>query len=331
MNHTKLIDQPFILLFIILTLLLGNLSGCSPKTSYTEYGYALNTVISITVYRKEDLMYAQNCITLASEYEKLWSKTIEGSDVWNINHSSGNPTVVCEETMYLLQESNRYFLASEGLIDITTEGLSSLWNISSQANTEEPTLPSSARILEQLEHVGFDLLSMDEHTITLLDPYTTIDLGFIAKGYIGDCLKEYLVQQGVTSAIINLGGNVVLIGSKAKGQPFEVAIQYPFKESGVAIETLEAIDMAVVTSGIYERSFQIDNQIYHHIIDPYTGYPVETDLLSATIVHPSSMTADALSTTCLALGREKATELLQDYADAYGILIGKDYSIYYIP
>lgn len=132
----------------------------------------------------------------------------------------------------------------------------------------------------------------------------------LAKGYIADEVAAFLKENGVTSASVNLGGNLVLIGDKGK-KPFEIGVQKPFAPEGELLGRLRAADTSVVTSGIYQRYFYHEGTCYHHILNPYTGYPVENDLAAVTVVCQSSADADALSTAALALGLAKGKSLVE--------------------
>ena len=134
-------------------------------------------------------------------------------------------------------------------------------------------------------------------------------------------MKEYLKSKKVTSGIINLGGNVLTIGSKSDGSDYTVGIQKPFDRSGTSIATIKIDDRSVVTSGIYERYYRVDGKIYHHILDTQTGYPVENDLYSVTIISDSSCDGDALSTTCFALGKDKAEEFIKSMDGVEAIFV----------
>ena len=149
------------------------------------------------------------------------------------------------------------------------------------------------------------------HHISMPDGYC-IDLGAVAKGYIADKIKAFLVDNGVKSAIINLGGNVLCIGEKKKGTDFTIAVKKPFSDSGEYMELLHINDTSVVSSGTYERYFYSDDgTFYHHILNPKTGYPYETQLCDVTILSHESTVGDCLSTTCFVLGADKGMELIE--------------------
>lgn len=326
-------------LWLIATLILtlapipAALSGCAKNSEpVSRTGFYFDTVIQITLYNTEDETILDGCFALAEKYENLFSATKEGSDVWKINHAGGEAVTVSEETVQLLTTATDYANATEGAIDPTIRPVSELWNFGSENGVH---VPEDAAIKAALSHVSYDHIRFgtapsDEtgepvlRTVTLTDPKAAVDLGFIAKGYIADKMKEYLLSQGVTSACISLGGNVLAIGEKPDGTPFRIGIQEPFAEEGTAIDTVEIRDTSVVTSGIYERCFYEDGVFYHHVLDTSTGYPVDNELASVTIICDSSTRADALSTSCLCLGLDKGRKFLDAQKDVAYLLITKD-------
>ena len=308
------------------------ITGCTKNTEpISRTGFYFDTVIQITLYDTEDDSVLDGCFALAEKYENLFSTTKEGSDVWNINHGNGKPVTVSEETVSLLVTATDYANTTEGRIDPTIRPVSELWNFGSE---EEAQVPKDTAIKEALSHVSCDTIRFSVspseetgdpvyNTVTLQDPEAAIDLGFIAKGYIADKMKEYLLSQGVESACISLGGNVITIGEKPDGSPFRIGIQEPFAPEGTALDTVEVRDTSVVTSGIYERYFYEGDTLYHHVLDTSTGYPVDNELASVTIICESSVKADALSTSCLCMGLEKGRQFLDKEKMEY-LLITKD-------
>lgn len=325
----KLLTKTYYLLiilfcFIAFPLLLG---GCLKKAPapISLSGFYFDTVISVTLYEEEQEPLLEECMALASNYEKLFSKTVDGSDVWRINHAKTAPTIVNEETAVLLQKALDYANLTDGLVDPSIGVLSSLWDFSSDT---PKTLPDPASLSEALSHLNYKKIQLEGTTVTLTDPLTQIDLGFIAKGYIADKLKEYLIGQGVTSALINLGGNVLAIGQKPNGSPFTVGIQTPFAPTGTPLTSIPVTDTSVVTSGVYERYFYKNNVLYHHILDTKTGYPIENNLLSVTIISSASVDGDALSTACLALGLTKGSALIESLPDTEALFVTKDNALH---
>ena len=315
-------------LYLIGTFLLSGISCTTASSPLTYTGYYFDTVVSLTFYHSQDAARAEECFQLCEKYENMLSRTIEGSDIWNINHSLGAPVEVSSETYDLIQQALYYCELTDGKIDITIAPLMDLWNFTGHTDGQAP--PSSEEISALLSHVDYRLVEPgDHHTITLKDKEAAIDLGFIAKGYIADKIKDYLISQGVKSALINLGGNVCAIGSKPDGSAYTIGIQQPFAPTGTALDTLQVTDTSVVTSGTYERYFIYEDTAYHHILDATTGYPIENTLTGVTIVCTSSTRADALSTTCFVLGKEKALEYIKTLDDAECILIDDSGDITY--
>ena len=235
----------------------------------------------------------------------------------------------------LIKKGIEYGDTSDGRFDITIGKLSDLWNFSEIAeNTDSKdnevdasVVPSDAQIQSELAHVNYHNIQINGNDVMLTDSKAKLDLGGIAKGFIADKMKTYLQSKKITSGIINLGGNVLTVGEKSDGSDYTVGIQKPFDESGEPICTVKVKDKSVVTSGIYERYYRVDGKLYHHILDTTTGYPVKNNLYSVTIISDSSCDGDALSTTCFALGIDKAKELINSLSGVEAIFVTDDYSI----
>ncbi|HBI60688.1 MAG TPA: thiamine biosynthesis protein ApbE [Lachnospiraceae bacterium] len=226
----------------------------------------------------------------------------------------------------ILQKGLEYSKASEGGFDITVEPVTSLWNF----KAEEPEVPAGETIKNALSYIDYQKISLQEGKLSFLMPGMGIDLGGIAKGFIADQLKQYLEEQGVKGGIINLGGNVLCIGEKDGGEPFLIGVQQPFAQRNQTVAVVAVKDISVVSSGIYERYFETEKgEMYHHIINPETGYSYENDLLGVTILSEKSVDGDGLSTTCFALGREKGTEYINSLDDVYAMFITKDEKLWY--
>ena len=171
-------------------------------------------------------------------------------------------------------------------------------------------MPDAGAISAALARVDWTKVSVDGNVVTL-PAGMGLDLGGIAKGYIADKLREYLSENGVDSALINLGGNVLTLGGKPDGSNFTIGVQKPFGQNSDILGACRLKGMSVVTSGIYERYFVEDDRLYHHILDTKTGYPVENELYSVTIISPTSTDGDALSTICFAFGSEDGMALIE--------------------
>lgn len=288
------------LLFLILLL------GCRTETAHSAAGFACDTVVTITAYAPQETV--DEALRLCSDYEAVLSKTAAGSDVDRLNRANGAPVEVHPETAALLSLAAEIGKASEGAFDVSIAPASALWDF----NAGTPTLPDETALLAACERIDYRNLVIDGNTVTLKNG-AEIDLGGIAKGYIADCVADFLKEKGVTSACINMGGNVVLIGAKPNGSLWTVGVRDPNGTPEQSEEVLTLSDAAVVTSGIYERGFDLDGVRYHHILDPKTGMPVQNGLASVTIIGTQSALCDALSTACFVLGEEKSRPVLERY------------------
>lgn len=313
---------------LIICLAVSLLTACERKVEpISKSGFLLNTFVTVTIYDKDDPEILEESLNICRSYENIFSKTIEASEVYKINHRPEDEASVkvTPDMAALLSKGLYYSRISNGYFDITVEPLSSLWDFTAP----NPVVPPSGKIQEAVKKVGYQNLKLEDDTLTFLSPDTSIDLGAIAKGYIADRMKEYLIKQGVESAIINLGGNVLCIGNKPDGTPFKIGLQKPYADRNETIETLDIEDMSVVSSGVYERHFEKDGVNYHHILNPKDGYPYDNGLVSVTILSKLSVDGDALSTTCFSLGLEKGMELLNSMDDVYGVFITDDYKVHY--
>ena len=314
-------------LLIILCIMTVFLTGCSRNaTPISKSGIYFDTIITITVYNDDHMFLLDECFSLAEKYENLFSKTVETSDIYKINHSNGNATVVDSETIYLLEKALSYADMTNGAIDPTILPLSDLWNFG-----ENNKVPSSKDITSSLSYVGYKnvVIDKDASTVTLTNANAGIDLGFIAKGYIADKMKEYLVSNGVESALINLGGNVLTIGNKPDGSSYVLGIQEPFSNGQSSIPNVSIRDKSLVTSGVYERYFYENDTLYHHILDTKTGYPIDNNLWGVTILSDSSMEGDAYSTICLCLGLEEGMSLIEKTDGLEALFITNDMELHY--
>lgn len=291
------------------------------KKATTYQGFYLNTVITLTFYNAKDSSLQYECFALCEKYENLLSRTKEGSDIWNINHSRGKWVTVDPETYELLQTAYLYCSRTGGLVDLTIAPLMNLWNFTGTDSEKKP--PANDELDKVLAHVDYRNLEFNNGSVRLKDPNAMLDLGFIAKGYIGDKIKEYLVSKNVRSAIINLGGNVVTIGEKPDGTPYTIGIMDPFNQAET-IDTVSVSNRCVITSGTYERAFLHEGVLYHHILNPVTGMPIDNGLVSVTILSDDAVTGDALSTTCLLLGKEKGLEFLKSFENTEAVFIDKN-------
>lgn len=303
----------------------ASLSKASEPIQRTDF--LLNTFVDIKIYDSNDSSLLDGAIEICKDLEARFSRTMASSEIYQINHRSAEEQsfTLSKEASELIGIALNYCEISDGAFDITIEPVSSLWDFTSG----EAILPEADLISDAVSRVGYENLLLEGDTLTFLSPDTTIDLGAIAKGYIADQIREYLKASGVESAVINLGGNVLCIGEKPNGTPFKIGLQKPFAQTSETFATLNIDNMSVVTSGVYERHFELDGKNYHHILDPSTGYPYENGLISVTILSDHSVDGDGLSTTCFSMGLNDGLALLNSMDGVYGCLIDEDYHIYY--
>lgn len=230
-----------------------------------------------------------------------------------------------ETLQKLVNYSAKYGKLSKGCFTMGIEPVSSLWDFS----TEKPSVPQDTKIRQALTYVGDKHIHLQDDRLSFSLPGTGIEFGGIAKGFIADRLKDLLRQDGVTSALIDLGGNILCLGSKPDGTAFRIGVRQPFSDRDEIIDTVAVKDLSVVSSGIYERCFQQDGKFYHHILDPATGYPVDNTLMAVTILSKASVDGDGLSTTCFGLGLEKGMALIDSLDDVEAVFVTKDEKMHY--
>lgn len=307
---------------LLLALLLG---GCAapaeqPSTQTVKrsgVGFYFDTVVTATLYGAPEGTLDE-IWAACDRYEKLLSKTIEGSDVWRINHAEGQAVTVDPETWSILHRAKEINAMTEGAFAVTIAPLSAMWDFTGGTNR----MPTDAERLSALPLVDDSAILLGDNNTVTLPQGMEIDLGGIAKGYIADQVAA-LVKEKVSGAILSLGGNVYVLGQKPDGTAYNVGIRDPLGDSSAVLAVVATTDRSVVTSGIYERQFTLDGVTYHHILDPEDGLPSRSDLASATIISTSSMDADALATACIVLGSEKAMALLERQGIS-GVLVTRE-------
>ena len=289
----------------------------------TAVGFYLDTVITLTAY-VEDPAVLQDALDECGRYEQLLSRTIEGSDIWRINHAEGAPVEVSADTIELLETARQVSEMSGGAFDVTIAPVSTLWDFTSGANL----VPDAGEIERAAALVDYTKVETDQ-SMVLIPAGMMIDLGGIAKGYIADAVKHYLIDRGVKSGILSFGGNIVAIGLKPDGTPWKVGIQDIDAPTGSYMLVAQNFGGSTVTSGIYERGFEANGTYYHHILDPNTGWPVQNELASVTIFSESSMWGDALATTAFSLGTEAGIELVEGLEGIEAVFIARDRTVTY--
>lgn len=285
--------------------LLMFLAGCGQEKKTTDTVFAMDTVMTLTAYdsEAEANMVLSECKKEIYRLEDMLSTTDPESDIARFN--GGDSDALSGESRNLLQEALFYAEATGGAFDPTLYALTDVWGF----YDDDYSVPTETKLQEALSHTGYENANLTNNT-TLLPEGMGVDLGGIAKGYAAEKVLETMSTNDVDAAVISLGGNVGLLGTKPDGSDWIVAVEKP-DGSGQTIATLSipgAKETYVVTSGAYQRYFEADGVRYHHILDPETGFPAETDLLSVTIICESGVKADALSTALFVMGFEEAVE-----------------------
>ena len=322
--------------FLIITQTACSNMGGSGSEPVMKDGYYLDTICSVTVYRmtgedgtvkdaadmsEEAEAAIDESFELCKDLESKLSRTREDSDIGRINSAKGEWTEVSAETVELIQKGMEYSHISDGDFDITVGGITKQWDF--HAAEGEAKLPDEEALAEAVKHINYRNIAIEGNRVKLTDPETELDLGGIAKGYIGDRMTELLESKGVVSAVINLGGNVICIGGKTDEDDFVIGVEAPFSDRSEIIGKVRARDKTLVTSGIYERRIEVDGKTYHHILDTKTGWPVETDLDAVTLIADKGHSADidALSTTCLIKGSAAGMELIENTDGVEGVFV----------
>lgn len=315
------------LLILCCIFLIGCASENTNPISISEF--KLNTIVTITIYDSQNTQLLEECMAICDRYELLFSRTNPESELYRLNHrelDSLNGTYnLSSDTAALIEKGLEYSRLSDGAFDITVAPLSDLWNFTSSS----PKAPDAGRIQSVLPLVDYKNIELRGQSFRFLQDKTALDLGAVAKGFIADEIKAYLTFQGVNSAMINLGGNVLCVGNKPDGAAFKIGIQKPFADRNETIATMEITDKSVVSSGIYERFFEENQKLYHHLLNPKTGYPYNNGLISVTIISDLSVDGDGLSTACFALGLEKGMALIESLPQTDAIFITEDYEMHY--
>lgn len=283
----------------------------------------MDTVMTITAYGNNSEGAVKAAENEINRLDALLSVRNENSEICKLN--SNKSMDVSEDTLALVNRADEINALTEGAFDITTEPLSRLWGFYSGLQNR---VPAQNEIDSALKNVGAEHIKIDGSCISL-DENTSIDLGGIAKGYASASAAQILEENGVSSALISLGGNVRVVGSKPDGADWSIAVTDP-DDNSKQIGVLSLSNKAVVTSGGYQRYFEENGKIYHHIIDTETGYPAKSGLKSVTVVSEDDTLADALSTALFVMGLEKSSSLYSENSLLFGAVFVTDNNEIYI-
>lgn len=310
----------FILIFIFTT-------GKYEKHEIMKNSYALGTLINLRASGSKAEKAIHKALERLNEIDDRMSAFKESSDISKINFSAGSRGEnVNSDTYFVVKKAIEYSEILEGTFDPTIRPLVKLWSI----GTKEEKIPEKKDIEETLKLVNYKDIILGENTnsIMLKHKNQALDIGGIAKGFAADEVRDIFYKHNIKSALIDLGGNIFALGSKGDGSPWRVGIQNPFKLRGEFVGILSAKNRSIVTSGNYERYFMKDGKRFHHILDPKTGYPSQSKIISATIISDNSIDGDGLSTGVYIIGIDKAIKIIEAIDGIEAIFITEDKKIY---
>ncbi len=312
------------------------LTGCNANQQanileepYQATEFKMGTYVSLRIYDEGKEAVLDEAFALVDDLAAKITTNASGSEIDAVNKASGNhPVQVSSEIYPLVEAAYDYSIMPQSGFDMTIGPITDLWRIGfDDARVPEPEEIEAALPLVDADKVE---LNAEDHEVYLQQEGMKLDLGAIAKGYIADEIKALFQEQGVTTAIIDLGGNVLIMGDspKREGEGFVVGVQDPINDRGDFIGTIALKDQSIVTSGIYERYLERDGEVYHHLMNPETGYPFDNELLSVTVITPRSLDADALSTVGFGLGLQDGLAFFNDHEDTEAVFITKDLDVY---
>lgn len=298
-------------LLVIITAVCMLFTACEnisePAEEHSKDWFAMDTFMNVTAYGDNAPGALEEVWSKISELEDMWSVTDEKSELYALNNlKNGGTGAVSTETAELISFALEIAERSGGALDPTIYPVLTAWGFT----TEEKHVPPPDELSQLLELVDYRAVSVSENTVTLRDGMM-LDLGAVAKGAASDAAADILRKHGVKSALLNFGGSIMTVGTKPDGTDWRIGIKNPVGDGNIGVLTLS--DCAAVTSGMYERYFIDENgTLYGHIIDPKNGYPVNNELLSATIIAPEGRLCDALSTAVFVMGTERAETLWRE-------------------
>ena len=306
------------------------------RTSKNSELYQINQIEALYLTVVEQAMDLKDSFTKKRSYTKEQcesivkqieqKKTKENMVKYSIRQDGSITFEISALLERIVKKGLEYSKKSDGRFDIAIEPVSSLWDFT----VKKPTVPDEQKIEKALAYVDYQKIALDDQKLTFQIPGMGIDLGGIAKGFIADELKAYLEKKGVKSAVIDLGGNVLCIGKKDPKTPFHIGIQQPFADRNETIAAVSVDGLSIVSSGIYERYFKTkDGTLYHHILNPKTGYSYDNDLMAVTILSKKSVDGDGLSTSCFAMGKKEGLAFINNIDGVEAVFITKDEKMHY--
>ena len=286
----------------------------------------IGTLCTVTLYNRGNPRVYKEIFGRLKAIDNKMSLYIEGSEINDINKAAGiRPVMVSPDVFEVIETALLFAALSDGAFDPTIGPLVKLWDIGG----ENQRVPSQEEIDEVLPLVNWrDVeLNRNNSTVFLRNPGMILDLGAIAKGYAADEAAVIIRNERIPMAIIDLGGNILLVGARGTGTLWRIGIQDPLDDRGAYTGIVQTQEKSIVTSGVYERFFIDNNIIYHHLFSPVNGYPVRNNLMSTTIITDRSINADALSTAVFVMGYERGRALVESLEDVACIFVFNDHTI----
>lgn len=321
----------------VLALILIFLSACGRNASkqtllqqpYEDTEFLMGTYVTLRIYDEEKEAIIEKGFNRVKNLADRLSGETQESEITAINQAAGkNPVVLSEDVYDLVKYAAEYTAESKGEFDYTIGPITDLWRI----GFDDARKPEPVEIDEALQLVDYKSVELDdeERSVFLKKEGMMLDLGAIAKGYMADEIHELFEEEGVTTAIIDLGGNVFVMGGSPsrEGEFWNVGVQDPFGNRGESIGSTKQTNRSIVTSGIYERYLEVDGKLYHHLMDPDVGYPFENEIAGISIISEKSVDGDALSTLVFGLGLEAGLEYVNQREGVEAVFISKDKNIY---
>lgn len=313
-------------ILLVIVFLFGVVNCSSKKVGQLKVNeinfFAMNTYNTVTVYDDASQEVLESIEDLVNQYEKRWSVTDSQSEISKLNNANGSEVELSDDTSELLKFALDMCRQTDGMLDITIYPILKEWGFT----TKRFQVPSEEEIAEAIQNIDYKKVILTGNTISIPEN-VALDFGAVAKGYVSERISELLKKQGITSAIINLGGNIQLLGSKPDGSDFKISVQHPSNRDSLGI--LELSEQNIATSNDTERFFEdADGKRYGHIINPKTGKPVENDLVSVVVISNCGGVSDALSTALYVMGKEKAIEYWYDKQNFEMLLLTRNDELY---
>lgn len=294
--------------FLAIAVVLGNTYIENRKTA-TSVEFIMNTVVELRLHGKHSQEAVSQINKELRTYETSYSMYIENSDIWRINQNAGKRfTTVSADVLKLIQTAKKFSDKTGGLFDITIAPLTALWNVTA----ENPQIPDNSEIEETIKLVNYQDIIIKGNQVMLKYPGQAIDLGAIAKGNACEIIRQVAAEYDIQSGYASIGGNMVVLGDKPTGQPYLFGIRDPQGDASQYIGSISISGKTMATTGAYERFFEVNEKRYHHVLNPKTGYPAESDFLSVSVVAEDGALADFLSTALFLLGKNALNKAMDE-------------------